>query len=121
MERQRPGLVAVTRETAALVSAVFNRLVQRGIERDSAQRFILQAVMAMFSEDIGLLPRHSFSRAIEDAMDGKGSAYDLVFGLFREMNSGGSMLVDGRYGTRRWMEAVGCGSASRCQPRGACR
>ena len=82
-------LVAVTRETAALVSAVFNRLVERGIERQSAQRFILQAVMAMFSEDIGLLPRHSFTRAIEDSIDSKGSAYDLLFGLFREMNSPG--------------------------------
>ena len=32
------------------------------IERDSAQRFILQAVMAMFSEDIGLLPGTSLPR-----------------------------------------------------------
>jgi len=87
---QRPtfgnDLVAVTRETAAMVSAIFNRLVARGIERDPAQRFILQAVMAMFAEDIGLLPRHSFSEAITDVMEGAGSAYDLIFGLFREMN-----------------------------------
>jgi type II restriction/modification system DNA methylase subunit YeeA len=41
-------LVAVTRETAAMVSGIFNRLVERGIDRGSAQRFILQAVMAMF-------------------------------------------------------------------------
>jgi hypothetical protein len=39
------ALVAVTRETAAMVSRIFNQLVERGIERDSAQRFILQAVM----------------------------------------------------------------------------
>ncbi|HKG38477.1 MAG TPA: DNA methyltransferase [Conexibacter sp.] len=79
-------LVAVTRDTAALVSDVFNQLVARGIERDPAQRFILQAVMAMFAEDIGLLPTHSFSRAIEDVQAGHGSAYDLLFGLFREMD-----------------------------------
>ncbi len=79
-------LVAVTRETAAMVSAVFNQLVERNVERDRAQHFILQAVMAMFSEDIGLLPRHSFSQAISDVLEGAGSAYDLVFGLFREMN-----------------------------------
>jgi hypothetical protein len=82
-------LVAVTRGTAAMVSAIFNRLVERGVEREPAQRFILQAVMAMFSEDIGLLPRHSFTRAVEDAMEGRGSAYDLLFGLFHEMNSAG--------------------------------
>lgn len=89
-------LVAVTRETAAMVSAIFNRLVERGIERDSAQRFILQAVMAMFSEDIGLLPRHFFTQAVEDVAERKGSAYDLLFGLFREMNSPG-VTAGGRF------------------------
>jgi hypothetical protein len=82
-------LVAVTRQTAAMVSAVFNRLVERGVERSAAQRFILQAVMAMFAQDIGLLPRHSFKHAVEDVVEGRGSAYDLVFGLFREMNTPG--------------------------------
>ncbi|HEX8121200.1 MAG TPA: DNA methyltransferase [Solirubrobacteraceae bacterium] len=82
-------LVAVTRETAETVSRVFNNIVGRGVDRDAAQRFILQAVMAMFSEDIGLLPRHFFTQAIEDVMAGKGSAYDLLFSLFREMNAKG--------------------------------
>ena len=82
-------LVAVTRETAATVSAVFNQLVATGVARDTAQRFILQAVMAMFSEDIGLLPRHSFSQAVSDVSEGNGTGYDLLFGLFREMNTPG--------------------------------
>ena len=82
-------LVAVTRGTASMVSAIFNQLIQRGADRDAAQRFILQAVMGMFTEDIGLLPRHSFSEAVSDAMDDAGSAYDLLFGLFRGMNSPG--------------------------------
>lgn len=82
-------LVAVTRDTASKVSAVFNQLIDRGIDRDPAQKFALQAVMAMFSEDIGLLPRHSFTHAVEDAIEGNGSAYDLLFGLFREMNAPG--------------------------------
>ena len=81
-------LVAVTRESAAKVSAAFNRLIDRGIERHAAQRFILQSVMAMFSEDIGLLPTHSFTQAIQDSLDGA-SAYDLLFGLFEQMNTGG--------------------------------
>lgn len=98
--REKPqfgnDLVDVTRETAAMVSAIFNRQVARGIDRDVAQRFILQAVMAMFSEDIGLLPRHSFREAVDDVSDGKGSAYDLLFGLFREMNSPG-VTAGGRF------------------------
>ena len=85
-------LVAVTRGTAAMVSAIFNQLVRRGVERDSAQRFILQSVMAMFAEDIGLLPSHLFTRAVEDVREGRGSAYDLLFGLFREMNLAGPTL-----------------------------
>jgi SAM-dependent methyltransferase len=88
-------LVAVTRESAARVSAVFNHLVARGVERLAAQRFVLQSVMAMFAEDIGLLPAHLFSRAISDSLDG-GSAYDLLFGLFREMNTPG-VTPGGRY------------------------
>lgn len=82
-------LVAVTRETAATVSAVFNQMAERGVDRGVAQRFILQAVMAMFAEDIGLLPRHFFTQAVDDVLAGNGTAYDLLFSLFREMNSPG--------------------------------
>jgi hypothetical protein len=67
---------------------VFNHLVDRGVEREVAQRFVLQSVMAMFAEDIGLLPGHLFSRAVTDASEGA-SAFDLLFGLFREMNTPG--------------------------------
>jgi hypothetical protein len=88
-------LVAVTRDAASRVARVFGTLYQRGIPRHQAQRFILQSVMAMFSEDIGLLPGHVFTRALEDSLDG-GNAYDLLFGLYREMNSPG-LTPGGRY------------------------
>jgi len=88
-------LVEVTRESAALVAEVFNALIERGVERHDAQRFVLQCVMAMFAEDIDLLPSHSFTRAIEDSLAGE-SAYDLVFGLFKEMDTEGT-TPHGRY------------------------
>ncbi len=88
-------LVAVTRDSAATMSQVFNLLVSRRIGRATAQRFILQSLMAMFSEDIGLLPRHVFTQAIDSSLSG-GSAYDLLFGLFREMNAPGQTPA-GRY------------------------
>jgi len=91
----RNDLVAVTRESAALVSGVFNQLIDRGVARVDAQRFVLQAVMAMFAEDIGLLPRHLFTQAVEDSLDGA-SAYDLLFGLFEQMNTDGETPA-GRY------------------------
>jgi SAM-dependent methyltransferase len=88
-------LVAVTRDAAAKVARVFMKMHERGVPRVAAQRFVLQSVMAMFSEDIELLPKGVFSRALEDSLTG-GEAYDLLFGLFREMNTPG-VTPAGRY------------------------
>lgn len=88
-------LVAVTRAAAAQVGTFFRSLIERGVDREVAQRFSLQCVMAMFSEDVGLLPRHSFTEAINDATSGE-EAYDLLGTLFREMNTVG-ITAGGRY------------------------
>jgi hypothetical protein len=86
----RHNLVGVTREAAADVAHVFTGLVERGADRAAAQRFVLQSVMAMFSEDIALLPGAFFSRAVEDCLDASGDPYDLIFGLFQQMNTPGT-------------------------------
>ncbi len=78
--------VAVTREAADKVATVFNALVSRGEDREKAQRFILQCVVALFSEDLGLLPDKIFTRLLEDCREGQ-SSFDLIGGLFRQMNS----------------------------------
>lgn len=86
-------LVQVTREAADSVVRVFRSLYGRGIDRTEAQTFILQCVMAMFSEDIGLLPSHMFSAALDDSLasdNPSDTAYDLIFGLMREMNTPGN-------------------------------
>lgn len=80
-------LVEVTRDAAAKVSGVFRSMVARGVGRLAAQKFVLQSVVAMFSEDIGLLPSHFFTRTVTtDATNGR-DAYDLLGSLFREMNT----------------------------------
>lgn len=89
-------LVAVTRQAAMSVTAVFRSLTERGIGARHAQRFILQCVVAMFSEDIGLLPARFFSRALEDAWRDQGDAFDLLGGLFAAMNTAGT-TAGGRY------------------------
>jgi hypothetical protein len=81
-------LVEVTREAAAKVSGVFRSMKDRGVSRIDAQHFVLQSVVAMFAEDIGLLPDKFFTRTVTDAATG-GDAYDLLGSLFREMNSPG--------------------------------
>jgi hypothetical protein len=78
--------VAVTREAADKVAAVFNALVSRGEDREKAQRFILQCVVALFSEDLGLLPDKLFTRLLADCREGE-SSFDLIGGLFRQMNN----------------------------------
>lgn len=88
-------LVAVTRGAAAAVASVFRSVHARGIDRLTAQRFVLQSVVAMFSEDIGLLPGKFFTRALEDAKNGA-EAYDLLGALFTAMDTPG-ITPGGRY------------------------
>jgi len=76
---------AVTWEAASNVAEVFRSVAKRGTSRAVAQRFALQAVVAMFAEDMDLLPRGMVVRLIEDCKAGA-SSYDLFGGLFRQMN-----------------------------------
>jgi type II restriction/modification system DNA methylase subunit YeeA len=77
---------AVTRQAADDVARVFGSLIKRGEDRAKAQRFILQIVVTMFSEDIDLLPRGLMSQLLDDCLNKDESSYDLLGGLFRQMN-----------------------------------
>ena len=78
--------VDVTRKAADDLAHVFRDLVARGVARDRAQRFILQLLVALVSEDIELLPDLLVTRTLQDCLDGQ-SSFDLFGGLFRQMNS----------------------------------
>ena len=78
--------VAVTRAAAAKVAVVFHSLRDRGENRWHAQRFILQCLVALFAEDIDLLPRGLFTELIADCRKGA-SSYDLFGGLFAQMDN----------------------------------
>jgi type II restriction/modification system DNA methylase subunit YeeA len=84
------NLVDVTRKAADKVAGVFNALVQpqrrTKVAREKAQRLVLQCVVALFAEDIVLLPQGLFTELINECK-GKGSSYDLLGGLFRQMAS----------------------------------
>lgn len=93
-EQEKPvfknDLVEVTREAADKVAQVLNSIIQRGeksgeIDRETAQRFILQCVFALFAEDIELLPKAYFTRLLDECLTGS-SSYDLLGGLFRQMD-----------------------------------
>ena len=76
----------VTRQAADCLAECFRRLVKRDVPREAAQRFILQMLVALFAEDIDLLPKYFVSRLLEDCST-PASAYDLVGGLFEAMNT----------------------------------
>lgn len=79
--------VAVTRAAADKVARVFNSTVARGEDRGVAQRFVLQCVVALFSEDFGLLPSGLFTTLIDECRQTRASTYDLIGDLFRQMGS----------------------------------
>jgi methylase of polypeptide subunit release factors len=93
--------VAVTEEAAQTLATVFQSLLRpvetRKLERVDAQRFILQCMLSLFAEDIGLLPSRLFTRLIEACQEGENS-YDVITNLFTAMNRSGRERVGRYYG-----------------------
>lgn len=76
----------VTREAADGLAECFRKLVKRGVPQPDAQRFILQMLVALFAEDIDLLPKY-FVTQILDECTTPADSYDLIGGLFEAMNT----------------------------------
>jgi hypothetical protein len=86
---------AVTRKAADRLAVCFNKLIARKVDRALAQRFILQMLVALFAEDIGLLDQYTVTRLLEDCQK-PSDAYDLLGGLFVAMNTPG-VTTGGRF------------------------
>ena len=86
---------AVTRDAADRLATCFNKLITRRIERPRAQRFILQMLVSLFAEDIGLLEKYTVTQLLDDC-HGPRDSYDLLGGLFVAMNTPGR-TPGGRY------------------------
>ncbi|MDX2139671.1 MAG: DNA methyltransferase [Chloroflexota bacterium] len=85
-------LVELTDQAARSLSGVYISLTDKRhdrLETDVAQHFILQCMIALFAEDIGLLPRYTFTRVIEDCISGKDNSHDLLTLLFTFMDKPG--------------------------------
>ena len=87
--------VEITERAARRMGELLLELEKRGTLKLTAQRFILQCVLAMFAEDRQLLPRDIFISCVQDCLSG-GNSYDILGGLFREMNQLG-ITPAGRY------------------------
>ncbi|REJ41343.1 MAG: class I SAM-dependent DNA methyltransferase [Microcystis flos-aquae TF09] len=91
--------VEITETAARRMGELFQLLKKRGhksgFDELTAQRFILQCVLAMFAEDRGLLPRDLFISCVQECLNG-GNSYDVLGGLFQQMNQPGITPV-GKY------------------------
>ena len=77
----------VSKEVADLVAKVYRALVAKNPGREEdVIRFTLQCIVAMFSEDIGLLPKEYFTTLLYRAAEAGGSG-ELLGELFRLMSS----------------------------------
>lgn len=92
----RVDRIAVTRAAADLLAECYGRLSSRAdIGPKQAQRFILQVLISLFSEDIGLLPKYFVTQLLNDCSSSI-EAFDLLGGLFRAMSTPGG-AEGGRY------------------------
>ncbi len=80
--------VAVTTQAADKLAECFKTLLQRGEPRDMAQKFILQMLVALFAEDISLLPKYFVTNLLAECKT-PADGYDIIGGLFEAMNSKG--------------------------------
>ncbi len=96
----RNNQVEVTETAAKRMGQLFQELQERGKKQQlfnqfDAQRFVLQCVLAMFAADRGMLPENLFISCVQDCLK-DGNSYDILGGLFREMNQPG-ITPTGRY------------------------
>lgn len=86
--------VVVTEKQASAMGFLFHELKQQAAQTgqftdQQAQRFVLQCVLCMFAEDREMLPNRQFSLALENCREKNESTYDVLSGLFTEMNTPG--------------------------------
>ena len=87
----------VSRDVADSVAKVYRQIAARDdVEKQDAVRFVLQCIIAMFAEDIGLLPAESFTTLMYQAQE-EGDARSKIEQMFTLMNTPQSGSRDIRY------------------------
>lgn len=79
---------SISKEAAHLIGELYQHLtIDLGEDKTVAQHFILQCVLALFSEDMEILPKGFFTQLIQDCLEGTIDPYDAISGLFSQMAS----------------------------------
>jgi hypothetical protein len=87
----------VTRDIAAHLADVAKSLEagdgKRGHAAETVAGFLTRCLFSMFAEDVGLIPKASFTELLQGLKDDTAQFVPLVGALWREMDSGGFSVV----------------------------
>ncbi|MEZ4526292.1 MAG: DNA methyltransferase [Desulfobacterales bacterium] len=86
----------VTAEAAEKLLKIYHSLIDRGEDKKKVQKFVLQLLVCLFSEDIGLFPIADYFLALVQEGRKNQSANEWITALFRQMNSP-KKAKDGRF------------------------
>lgn len=81
--------IKITEEAAKTVGGIYQSLISRSVDEFEAQKFTLQSVVALFSEDVGLIPKSTVYKILRGLLsDSKSSNEDmnLLFKAMSELN-----------------------------------
>ena len=59
--------IKVTEEVASKIGNIYYSLVKRDVNPEKAQRFVLQIVVSLFAEDVGLIPKYTIHNILSTA------------------------------------------------------
>ncbi|MCO7246602.1 DNA methyltransferase [Halomonas sp. Mc5H-6] len=79
----------VTREVSAKLATLAKTLEADGYEVDRVAHFLKRCLFTMFSEDVGLLPKNSFTDFLTRMKETPEHFADAISSLWESMNSGG--------------------------------
>lgn len=83
----------VTREIAAHLADVAKSLEAAGHGAETVAGFLTRCLFSMFAEDVGLIPKASFTELLKSLKDDTAQFVPLVGALWREMDVGGFSVV----------------------------
>ncbi len=84
---------AVTREVAAHLAELAKSFEAEEHEPKVVADFLARCLFCMFAEDVGLLPKDSFTGLLDSVKNNPGGFVPLLEGLFKEMNTGTAYSV----------------------------
>jgi SAM-dependent methyltransferase len=83
----------VTREIAGHLAALAKLLEEAGHAPETVAGFLTRCLFSMFAEDVGLIPKGSFTELLNGLADDTAQFVPLVGALWKEMDSGGFSVV----------------------------